>query len=82
MPQLTMCCPQCKGAGKVKLSNVLLNTLACVGDGWQSTATIFGRLADSAWIKRPALSSRLLVLLKLKLVRCELRGHTKYWRRK
>lgn len=82
MPLPKICCPQCKGSGKVELPEALKNTLPAVNRYWQSTTVIHGKLVDAAWVTQTGLSNRLAALLKLGLVKCELHGRTKYWRRK
>lgn len=76
-----MKCPRCNGTGKSHLDAAIDETLQLLSGEWESTGLIFDHL-DNPHIGQTAISNRLAKLKELGLVDMELRGKSKYWKRK
>lgn len=76
------CCPRCEGTGKIDLDPALAEVFSLVSKVAKSTSQIYRELKNR-FIGQTAISNRLAKLQSLGLIELyEIRGRTKFWRRK
>jgi len=78
--QVMVRCSCCNGTGKMTLSEPMLKTLGVLNGHPMSTNDVFTKVGDP-FVKITAINNRLNALLGMELVRVELRGKAKYWRK-